>query len=421
MWLNSDNKIFKNLKGQYGSGLSIAKSIGDFEDYENIIAKGSKWIIDEIKASNLKGRGGAGFPTGLKWSFINQADNRPRYLVINGDEGEPGTCKDRYIIQNEPYKIIEGAILACYALYANNCYIYIRGEYMTEINALQKAIDECYANGMLGKDILGGSFSLDIYIHKGAGAYICGEETSLLESLEGKKGQPRSKPPFPALVGLYGLPTVINNIETIAQVPTILRRGADWYNGFGTEKDVGLRLFSITGSVNNPVVFEEQVGLNILDMIDYYAGGVAGGIDNLRAIIPGGISCPILPANKLQGLTHDTDTLRAAKSSPGTGGMMVIDKSLEIVDLFRIITSFYRHESCGQCTPCREGVAVIDKIVLKIQNKSATLEDINNLKRLIGLIVGNTICGFGDAVNMAVGGMLDNFYNELVSAMEHND
>jgi NADH-quinone oxidoreductase subunit F len=414
--LAEKDKIFNNLYGQHGVGFEIAKSLGDFKDLKSILEKGDAFIIEEIKKSGLKGRGGAGFPTGNKWSFINKNDPKPKYLVINGDEGEPGTCKDREIIRHEPFKLLEGIIMASYAISAKVCYIYIRGEFYQEVEVLQKAIDELYSNGLLGKNCLN-MYDLDVHIHLGAGAYICGEETALIESLEGRKGFPRLKPPFPANCGLYGCPTVINNVETIAVVPTILRRTAQWFTNLGVADSAGSKLFCISGFVNNPCVVEENLGVSLKYVIEEHCGGVIGGWDNLLAIIPGGTSTPILPKAYCEKLTLDFNSLRNAGSALGTGAIMVFDKSVNVVKLMHNIVNFYHHESCGQCTPCREGSGVALKLIDKIKHSSATKEDIVLLEKVVDATFGTSICGLNDATVFAVKGFLTHYKDYIIERL----
>ncbi|MDR0484081.1 MAG: NADH-quinone oxidoreductase subunit NuoF [Alphaproteobacteria bacterium] len=415
--LEKIDRVFNNLYGTKGVSFEVAKSLGDFSNLKETLEKGADYIINEVKNSQLKGRGGAGFPTGMKWSFINKKDPRPKYLVINGDEGEPGTCKDREIIRHEPYKIVEGAIITSYAIEAKTCYIYIRGEFIQETRNLQKAIDEAYANGLLGKNCLG-MYDLDIYIHFGAGAYICGEETALLESLEGRKGFPRIKPPFPAVSGLYANPTVINNIETIAVVPTILRRGADWYKSMGVAEAAGTKLFCISGFVNNPCVVEERLGISFKELIETHCGGVIGGWDNLLAVIPGGSSTPIIPAHLCERLTMDFEGMKAVGSSLGTGAVIVFNKSVEILKAMKNIVSFYNHESCGQCTPCREGSAAAVKIMNNIINKEAKPSDVDLLERIMDDTFGTTICALNDATVFAVRGFLKHYKEDIKQSLQ---
>jgi len=317
--LGDKDRIFTNIYGLNGSDLSSAKVRGDWDNTSDLVKKGRDWIIDEMKASGLRGRGGAGFPTGLKWSFMpKENDGRPHYLVVNADESEPGTCKDRDILRHEPHKLIEGCLIASFAMGAHACYIYVRGEFIREREALQRAVDEAYASGLLGKNAANSGWDFDVYVHHGAGAYICGEETALIESLEGKKGMPRLKPPFPANMGLYGCPTTVNNVESIAVAPTILRRGAPWFAGLGREGNSGTKLFCISGHVNNPCNVEEEMGIPLKELLERHAGGVRGGWDNLLAVIPGGSSVPLLPKEICDTVLMDFDSLKAVQSGLGT-------------------------------------------------------------------------------------------------------
>ena len=378
--LEDKNRIFKNLYNDLGSDLKSSMSRGDWSNTKEIISKGREWIIDEIKKSELRGRGGAGFPTGLKWSFApKEIGSRPHYLVINADESEPGTCKDRDLLRFEPHKLIEGCLIAAYAVNAKKCYIYIRGEYLREGQKLQKAIDEAYNKNLIGKNASNTGWDLDIYIHYGAGAYICGEETALLESLEGKKGQPRLKPPFPALIGLYGCPTIINNVETIAVVPTILRKGAKWFSSIGKPKNTGTKIFCISGNVNKPCNVEEEMGIPLKELIEKHAGGVQGGWENLKAIIPGGSSMPLLPKETCETITMDFDTLIEHKSGLGTAGVIVINKDQDIIQCMARIARFYKHESCGQCTPCREGSGWMWRMLERMSIGEASREEVEML------------------------------------------
>ena len=339
--LKDKDRIFQNLYNDLGSDVSSSQKRGDWVNTKSLIDKGRDWIINEIKSSELRGRGGAGFPTGLKWSFApKEVGSRPHYLVINGDESEPGTCKDRDILRFEPHKLIEGCLIASFAVQAHVCYIYIRGEYFIEGQKLQSAINEAYEKNLIGKNASGTGWDLDIYIHYGAGAYICGEETALLESIEGKKGQPRLKPPFPALVGLYGCPTIINNVETIAVVPTILRKGGNWFSSLGKEKNTGTKIFCISGNVNNPCNVEEEMSIPLKELIEVHAGGVVGGWENLQAVIPGGSSMPLIPKEKCETLTMDFDSLVKEKSGLGTAGVVVINKDQDIIKCMARIARF---------------------------------------------------------------------------------
>ncbi|MAJ86205.1 MAG: NADH-quinone oxidoreductase subunit F [Candidatus Pelagibacter sp.] len=412
--LKKENKIFQNLYNDLGWEIDNALKRDDWKNTKEIIAKGKNWIIDEIKKSDLRGRGGAGFSTGLKWSFApKEVGARPHYLVINADESEPGTCKDRDILRFEPQKLIEGCLIAGYAVSAHVCYVYIRGEYFNEGARLQKAIDEAYKKKFLGKNACGSGWDFDIYIHYGAGAYICGEETALLESLEGNRGLPRLKPPFPALVGLYGCPTIVNNVETIAVVPTILKRGANWFKSMGRPKNTGTKIFCISGNVNSPCNVEEEMGVSLKDLIENYAGGVIGGWENLLAIIPGGSSMPLIPKKICDNLKMDFDSLIENKSGLGTAGIVVINKDEDIVKCMTRIARFYKHESCGQCTPCREGVGWMWRIMNRISNGDATLSDVELLSDVTKQIEGHTICAFGEGSAWPVQGLLRHFRKEV--------
>ena len=411
--LNNKDKIFTNLYGLESFELKMAYTRGDWDNTKALMAKGPDWIIDEIKNSQLRGRGGAGFPTGLKWSFMPRDPNKNNYLVVNADESEPGTCKDRDMIRNDPQKLIEGCLLASYAMQAHICYIYIRGEYYNESVVLEKAIAEAYDAGLIGKNACGSGWDLDIYVHRGAGAYICGEETALLESLEGKKGQPRLKPPFPANKGLYGSPTTVNNVETIAVIPTILRRGANWFSSFGREKNTGTKVFCISGHVNNPCNVEEEMSIPLRDLIDKHAGGVRGGWDNLKAIIPGGSSVPMIPKHICDDVLMDFDSLSAVKSGLGTAAVIVMDQSTDLVKAIARIAYFYKHESCGQCTPCREGTGWMWRILEKIAAGNSSSAEIDKLLDVTKQIEGHTICALGDAAAWPIQGLFRHFRDEI--------
>ena len=413
--LQDKDRIFTNLYGDFGRDIVSAKSRGDWKDTAAIIAKGKDWIINEVKVSELRGRGGAGFPTGMKWSFAPKEikPGRPHYLIINADESEPGTCKDRDIIRFEPQKLIEGCLISSYAIGANTCYIYIRGEYFNESKILQEAINEAYKEGMIGKNACGTGFDFDIHIHLGAGAYICGEETALIESIEGNKGQPRLKPPFPALVGLYGCPTIVNNVETIAVVPTILKRGGKWFASFGRAKNTGTKIFCISGNVNNPCNVEEEMGIPLKELIEKHAGGVVGGWENLQAVIPGGSSMPVLSKKICDTIKMDFDSLVEVQSGLGTAGVVVIDKSQDIVKCFARIARFYKHESCGQCTPCREGTGWMWRMLERINKGDADVQEIDMLMDVTKQIEGHTICAFGEGASWPVQGLLRHFRGEI--------
>lgn len=408
--LADKDRIFTNLYGQYDWSLDGARARGDWDGTAALIARGRDALIEEVKASGLRGRGGAGFPTGMKWSFMpKQSDGRPSYLVINADESEPGTCKDRDILRHDPHKLIEGALIASFAMGANTCYIYVRGEYYNEAARLQAAVDEAYAANLLGQNAAGSGWDFDLYVHRGAGAYICGEETALIESLEGKKGMPRLKPPFPAAVGLYGCPTTVNNVETIAVVPTILRRGASWFSSLGRPKNAGTKIFCISGHVNKPCNVEEELGIPMRELIETYAGGVRGGWDNLLAVIPGGSSVPLLPKEICDTVLMDFDSLRDVKSGLGTAGVIVMDRSTDVIRAIDRLAQFYKHESCGQCTPCREGTGWMMRVMHRMVQGRAEVEEIDTLEQVSRQIEGHTICALGDAAAWPIQGLIRHF------------
>ncbi|KJV55998.1 NADH-quinone oxidoreductase subunit NuoF [Orientia tsutsugamushi] len=411
--LNIEDKIFTNLSGSMAVDLASAKKRGDWHATKDLILNSREWIIEEIKKSGLRGRGGAGFPTGLKWSFMPKNSEKATYLVVNADESEPGTCKDRDIIRYEPHKLIEGCLLAAYAIGAQTCYIYIRGEYYNEALILQNAIQEAYDARLVGLNSCGTDFNFNLYLHRGAGAYICGEETALLESLEGKKGLPRLKPPFPANTGLYGCPTTINNVESIAVVPTILRRGAKWFASIGKPNNTGTKIFSISGHVNNPCNIEEAMGVPLKYLIEKYAGGVRGGWNNLKAIIPGGSSVPLIPKNICDTVEMDFDSLKSVGSGLGTGGIIVMDNNTDIIYAIARLSKFYMHESCGQCTPCREGTGWMWRIMMRLVKGNASVSDIDMLLDVTKQIEGNTICALGDAAAWPIQGLIKHFRHEI--------
>ncbi|AFC69292.1 NADH-quinone oxidoreductase subunit F [Rickettsia amblyommatis] len=410
--LKEEDKIFTNLHGQQSHDLKSSKKRGDWEDTKALLDKGRDCIVEEVKKSGLRGRGGAGFSTGMKWSFMPKNSEKPCYLVVNADESEPGTCKDRDILRFEPHKLIEGCLLASFAIGANNCYIYIRGEFYNEASNIQRALDEAYKEGLIGKNACGSGFDCNIYLHRGAGAYICGEETALLESLEGKKGMPRLKPPFPAGFGLYGCPTTINNVESIAVVPTILRRGASWFADIGKPNNTGTKIFCISGHVNKPCNVEEAMGISLKELIEKYAGGVRGGWDNLKAIIPGGSSVPLLPKSLCE-VDMDFDSLRTAGSGLGTGGIIVMDKSTDIIYAIARLSKFYMHESCGQCTPCREGTGWMWRVMMRLVEGNAKKSEIDELLNVTKEIEGHTICALGDAAVWPIQGLIRHFRSEI--------
>ncbi|MGA0951945.1 MAG: NADH-quinone oxidoreductase subunit NuoF [Candidatus Puniceispirillaceae bacterium] len=412
--LKDQDRIFTNIYGWADPGLKAAKARGDWDGTAKLLKLGHDEIVERMKASGLRGRGGAGFPTGLKWSFMpKEVKDRPHYLVVNADESEPGTCKDRDIIRHEPHKLLEGCVVAGFAMRAHAAYIYIRGEFVNEARRLQAAIDEAYDAGLLGKNAAKSGWDFDIYLHRGAGAYICGEETALLESLEGKKGQPRLKPPFPAGVGLYGCPTTVNNVESIAVAPTILRRGASWFAGLGKENNTGTKLFCISGHVNKPCNVEEEMGIPLRELLEKHAGGVRGGWSNLLAVIPGGSSTPLMPIDVCNDITMDFDALRAAGTGLGTAGIIVMDKSTDIVKAIARLSYFYKHESCGQCTPCREGTGWMWRMMERLVRGEAESHEIDTLEQVTRQIEGHTICALGDAAAWPIQGLIKHFRPEI--------
>ncbi len=415
--LADKDRIFTNLYGFQDWKLEAARKRGDWDRTAEFIKNGRDWIVQQMKESGLRGRGGAGFPTGMKWSFMpadDKRDGRPHFLVINADESEPGTCKDRDMMRHEPHKIVEGALIAGFAMGANTGYIYVRGEFYREAERLDAAIQEAYDAGLLGKNAAGSGWDFDLYVHRGAGAYICGEETALLESLEGNKGQPRLKPPFPANAGLYGCPTTVNNVETIAVAPTILRRSPAWFAGLGRdERNTGTKVFCISGHVNNPCNVEEEMGIPLRELIEKHAGGVRGGWDNLLAIIPGGSSVPCLPKDICDNLPMDFDSLVAQKSGLGTAAVIVMDKSTDIIKAIARLSKFYMHESCGQCTPCREGTGWMWRVMERLVTGDAEIEEIDMLWDVSKQVEGHTICALGDAAAWPVQGLIRHFRPEM--------
>jgi len=405
--------IFRDIHGFVGNSIKDSEKRGDWDNTRDIINRGSEWIIEQVKTSELRGRGGAGFPTGLKWSFMPKNKIKPHYIVVNADESEPGTCKDREIMRNEPHKLIEGTLLAGVAMQANQGFIYIRGEFIEEAKILSKAIKEAYDKGYIGKNSCKTGYTFDLTLHRGAGAYICGEETALLESLEGKKGQPRLKPPFPANVGLYGCPTTVSNVETVAVVPTILRRGAEWFSGIGNKNNTGTKLYCISGHVNKPCVIEENMGIPLKELLEKYAGGVIGGWNNLMAVIPGGSSTPLIPAKICNSVLMDFDSLKNEGTGLGTAGVIVMDKSTDIIKAIWRLSKFYKHESCGQCTPCREGTGWVMRSMEKLIYGQAEIEDIDVLNNICDQIEGHTICALGDAAAWPVQGLIRHFRPEI--------
>lgn len=417
--LADKDRIFTNLYGHHDWTLKGAQARGDWDNTKALLELGRDKIIEEVKASGLRGRGGAGFSTGMKWSFMPKAsDGRPAYLVVNADEGEPGTCKDRDMMRHDPHKLIEGCLIGGFAIGAVAAYIYIRGEFREEADRLEHAIDEARAAGFLGKNACGTGYAFDVFVHRGAGAYICGEETALIESLEGKKGQPRLKPPFPAAVGVWGCPTTVNNVESIAVVPTILRRGAPWFAAIGRPNNTGTKVFCISGHVNNPCNVEESMGIPLKELIEKHAGGVRGGWDNLLAIIPGGSSVPVLPKSICDTVLMDFDSLREVRSGLGTAAVIVMDKTTDIVKAIARLSKFYMHESCGQCTPCREGTGWLWRMMERMVIGNATKAEIDQMLDIAGRIEGHTICALGDAAAWPVQGLVRHFRPVIEARIE---
>jgi len=423
--LKDQDRIFTNLYGRHDWRLKGALERGDWHKTKEIVQKGHLWIQQQVKDSGLRGRGGAGFPTGLKWSFMNganPADGRPKYLVINADEGEPGTCKDREIMRHDPHKLIEGCLVAGAAIGAKACYIYIRGEFYVETSNVQVAIKEAYQAGLLGKNACDSGYDFDIFVQRGGGAYICGEETALIESIEGKQGKPRVKPPFPAAVGLFGCPTTVNNVESVAVAPTICRRGPGWFSSFGRERNTGTKLFNISGHVNTPTTVEETMSIPLQELIEKHCGGVTGGWDNLLAIIPGGSSTPMVPKDVCETMMMDFDDCVANQTALGTAAVIVMSKDADLVKCISRLMDFYKHESCGQCTPCREGVDWMAKILHRWVRGEAKKSEIDMLWEVSKRIENHTICALADGAAWPVQGLIRHFRPHLEERFqEHED
>jgi NADH-quinone oxidoreductase subunit F len=416
--LTDKDRIFTNLYGFESWNLEAARRRGVWDNTADVLKRGSSWIIDEVKRSGLRGRGGAGFPTGTKWSFMPKTSDLPHYLLVNADESEPGTCKDRDILRFDPHRLLEGALISAFAVGAHTVYIYIRGEFVNEASVVQQAIDEAYAKGLLGKNAAASGWDCDVTLHRGAGAYICGEETALIESLEGKKGLPRNKPPFPANAGLYGCPTTVNNVETISVVPEILRRSAGWFSSFGRSQNSGTKLFCISGHVNQPCNVEEAMSIPLKELIEKHAGGVGGGWDNLLAVIPGGSSMPLIPKDVCDTVLMDFDALRDVHSGLGTGGVIVMDKSTDIIRVLARISRFYKHESCGQCTPCREGIPWLARMMTRMAEGKATIDEIDTMLDITKEIEGHTICAFADGAVWPIQGLIRHFKPQMIERIE---
>ncbi len=392
--------------------IEVAKKHGAYSVLEKAFSMEPGDVTDIVKNSGLRGRGGAGFPTGLKWTFLPKDNDKPIYLAVNSDESEPATFKDRYILVRDPHMMLEGIIISCYAIGSHDAYIYIRGEYTSQVKVLQAAIDEAYAAGYLGDTVAGKDFRVDVTVHRGAGAYVCGEETALLESIEGKKGQPRSKPPFPAVEGLYGCPTIINNVQSIASVPFIVENGADAYKAYGTEKSPGTHLFGISGLVEKPGMYELPLGVPLKEVLEKVAGGVKGG-KKLKGVIPGGSSTPVLTPDQVETVTMDYESMAEHGTMFGSGGIVVLDEDVDVVKLVKNLIDFYHHESCGQCTPCREGLGWMLKIIKKIIGGDGTIDDVNLLRELCDNIEMKTVCVLSAACTMPVRAFLDKFRHEF--------
>lgn len=418
--LKQQDKIFINLYGEQSNDLKSSQLRGDWNGTKDFIQKGRSWLVDEVKASGLRGRGGAGFSTGIKWSFMPTTSEKPHYLVVNADESEPGSCKDRDLLRNEPHKLLEGIAYASCAIGAHTAYIYIRGEYFRESEILQRAIDECYNAGFFGKNSEKNiGWHLEVYLHRGAGAYICGEESALLESLEGKKGFPRLKPPFPAQYGLYGCPTTINNVESIATVPSILKRGSSWFTSIGRPNNTGTKIFSISGHVNTPCNVEEAMGIPLKELIEKHAGGVRGGWSNLKAVIPGGSSVPLIPKSICDDVLMDFDSLHDVQSGLGTAAVIVMDQSTDVIKAITRLSKFYMHESCGQCSPCREGTGWMWRMMERLVQGKAAISDIDLLQSVSKQIEGHTICALGDAAAWPVQGLIRHFRSEIENRIKN--
>src|SRR5947208_3126459 len=407
------DRVFTNLYGDGDWRLAGARRRGDWDGTREVILKGRDWIVNEVKESGLRGRGGAGFPAGLKWSFMPKESDRPTYPRVKAAGSEPGTGKDRDILRNDPHRLLEGCVLAGAGMGCTAVYIYIRGEFYNEAQRLQAAIEEAYAAGLIGNNACGSGYDIEVYLHRGAGAYICGEETALLESLEGKKGQPRLKPPFPAAVGLYGCPSTVNNVETIATAPAILKRGAAWFSAIGRPRNTGTKIFCISGHVEQPCNVEEAMSIPMRELIERHAGGVRGGWDNLLAVIPGGSSTPCLPATICDSVLMDFDSLVAVQSGLGTAALIVMDKSTDIVRAIARLSQFYKHESCGQCTPCREGLGWVWRGMGRRVGGHASVAEIDMLYEVTKEIEGHTICALADGAMWPVQGLIRHFRPEM--------
>jgi NADH-quinone oxidoreductase subunit F len=412
-WRNYERVLLPPVKDLHK--LEVYEEHGGYAQLREVLTN-DKWepkaVVEEVKDSGLRGRGGAGFSTGLKWSFMPPVDDRPRFICCNGDESEPGTFKDRQLFEYNPHLVFEGILIACYAISAGTCFLYVRGEYADWISHMERELEKAYAKGYVGKNIFGSGFDCEIVIHKGAGAYICGEETSLMNSLEGKRAYPRIKPPFPAQKGVWDNPTTINNVETLACVPLIIEKGAEWYKNIGAETHPGPLLYGISGHVNKPGVYEYPTGMLITDLIYEVCGGMRNG-RGIKAVIPGGSSVPPLRGDSLEGATMDSDGLREVGSMLGTAGMLVLDETVDMVSYLRRVTHFYHHESCGQCTPCREGTGWLENLVTRIDEGEGNLRDLDLLLELCDQMEGRTVCALADAAAWPVRNSIMRFRDEF--------
>eukprot|EP01062_Namystynia_karyoxenos_P062579 TRINITY_DN55482_c0_g1_i1.p2 TRINITY_DN55482_c0_g1~~TRINITY_DN55482_c0_g1_i1.p2 ORF type:complete len:528 (+),score=197.32 TRINITY_DN55482_c0_g1_i1:92-1585(+) len=419
-FLKDSDRIYTNLYKDGDPFLAGALKRGDWYRTKDLVGKGRDWIINEIKASGLRGRGGAGFPSGLKYSFMprKKPDDRPSYLVVNADESEPGTCKDREIMRHDPHKLVEGCLVCACALGARYGYIYIRGEYYNEYLAMEKAIAEAYEKGLLGFNAAGSGYDFDLYMHRGAGAYICGEESALIQSIEGKPGKPRLKPPFPAMAGVYGCPTTVTNVETVADVPTILRRGPSWFTSFGRKNNSGTKLYCISGHVNHRCTVEEKMSVPMRALIEKHCGGVRGGWENLEAVIPGGSSCPVMPKKDCDEALMDFDDLKAKGSGLGTAAVIVFDKSTDMIKSIARLSRFYKNESCGQCTPCREGTGWLVQMMHRFVKGNARKGEISMIDNVTRQIDGRTICALGAAASWPVQGLVKHYRHHMEARID---
>jgi len=412
--------LSKNFGDPSARRLDTYVERGGYQALKKAFEMGPDAVIDEVKASGLRGRGGAGFPAGVKWSFMPKEATKPHFLLCNADESEPGTFKDRELIRWDPHQMIEGILIAAYAIRAKQAYVYCRGEFFETTQILAKALEDAYAGGYVGKDIQGSGVDIDLAVHVGGGAYICGEETALMNSLEGRRGTPRVKPPFPAAVGVFNMPTTINNVETLSAVPHIINNGGPWYAGFGTEKSTGTKLFCVSGHVNRPGNYELPLGFPLMDLIEDVCGGMKDG-KALKAVIPGGSSVPILSAAECEGVNLDYESVKDAGSELGCASVIVMDETTDIVKQVRRMVSFYAHESCGQCTPCREGTAWMTRILKRIEDGRGTEEDLDTLLDMSRQMTGTTICVLSDSAAAPVVSSIEKFKDEYLALIRRGE